>query len=232
MTAVTKKSMKYLDNSVGLQGFDREVNRAMLDLGKGVSHLAKALSNQYPNSADLMAAVERQLGLKPGIAQPYCTVNWTYVKPDYANATELSYKFLCGTSYAHLLAFAPYLQKFYSQPEAGLADRIWITVWSIEVAFPRISGGYEWWDLRELTVEQIKNLDTLLKYGIHGVPDVAAAAPPSVNLTSNTVPETTASSVTNTDVANNVARHLDPYNVFELNSDDDDDDPLDFTKML
>ena len=163
MNFTREKSKNYTDNNIGVQGLEREKNRARFDAGKGVGYLARALADRYPDPNERMAEIDKSLKLQSGMARVYHAIHTTYVKPAFEGGTEFAYKFLCGTPYGSLLAFAPFLRRLYTDPSSGLADRIWLTTWSIEVLFDRGDNSARWWDLRELTVEEIKNLDHVFK---------------------------------------------------------------------
>lgn len=159
MKTLEAKSKKYLSSDVGLQGLDRDINRARLDAGKGVAFLANAMASHYQTHSDLMAAIDDRLKLQKGAAHAYHLIDTAYVNPPFQNGMAFTYKFLCGTPYLNLIAFAPYLMKYYTVPNFALADKIWLTPWSVEVALARHNNAIQWWDLRELAVSEIKNLD-------------------------------------------------------------------------
>jgi hypothetical protein len=209
MNFTREKSKNYTDNNIGAQGLEREKNRARFDAGKGVGYLARALADRYPDPNERMAEIDKSLKLQNGMARVYHAIHTTYVKPAFEGGTEFAYKFLCGTPYDSLLAFAPFLRRFYTDPSSGLADRIWLTTWSIEVFFNREKLGGRWWDLRELSVEEIKNLDHVFK--TQSIPLIPPVPEPTVN---------------------HEATESDDYNFEGASPDSDDDDPFGLGNML
>ena len=209
MNFTREKSKNYTDNNVGVQGLEREKNRARFDAGKGVGYLARALADRYPDPNERMAEIDKSLKLQSGMARVYHVIHTMYVKPAFEGGTEFSYKFLCGTPYNSLLAFAPLLRRLYTDPSSGLADRIWLTTWSIEVYFDREHNGGRWWDLRELTDDEIKNLDHVFK--TQSIPIIPPPPEPTVN---------------------HEATESDDYNFEGASPDSDDDDPFGLGNML
>lgn len=195
MKFIQQRSIKFLGDEVGLQGTDREVTRAKLEIGKGVGKLSKALTGSHPNLADRDSAVERLLRLQQGTAQGYRAVDALYVNCADGPQVQFSFKYLCSAGHERLRAFAPLLVKLYANPNSDLADKVRLTIWSIEVEIPKVDGTVQWWDLRELTVEQIKKLEHVLTQGTSQpqapktvVPAKIEPAPP-VNHTADVTPE-------------------------------------------
>lgn len=169
------KSKKFLDKGVGIQGEERDILMAKIYMGKGGVSLATALKNGGKASASLGTEIEDLMGLQRGaLKRPFHIVK-NFVQPPDITWIEVGFGCLCGTGEEKLFAFIPHLRKHYANLAKGLPSPIWITYWSIEVEIPSHHGGKAWWDLRELTVDQIQNLEHFMAHGIESAGKVPVA---------------------------------------------------------
>lgn len=195
MQFIHRRSIKFLSDNIGLQGLDREITRAKLEIGKGVGILSRALTDSHPSVAKRDSEIERLLGLQQGTSQGYRAIDALYLNCPDGRRVQFSSKYLCSAGHDRLRAFAPLLVKLYANPNSDLADKVRLTIWSIEVEIPKGDGTVQWWDLRELTVEQIKNLEHRMTHGISQpqaqksvVPAKIEPAPPIIH-TADVTPE-------------------------------------------
>jgi hypothetical protein len=183
------RSKKYLDKNVGLQGIEREKVVARIYVGKGGASLAKAFQKGGTAGANLGDEIEDLMGVKRGSLKKPFSIVTNFVHPPDDTRTEVGFGCLCGTGEEKLFAFIPHLQKHYDNLAKGLPSPIWLTYWSIEVALPKGDGTVEWWDLRELTVEQIENLDHLITHGMIQSPNGKPANPADTESMTQAIPE-------------------------------------------
>lgn len=166
MNFLQAHSKNFGSSKLGIEGEERELIRAKLDVAKAVQVYAKRRQGNHKNNSEWLATVDSELNLNSGAAMEYCTIVMHYINPVAKEWVPFPFSFLCGAGLPKLLAFAPHLRSYYAKPDGVFRDRIWLTIWSIEILIPNQNGGSAWWDLRELTVEQIKDLENLLRTGL------------------------------------------------------------------
>lgn len=163
MNLVHQRSQIFPSRSKGIEGLAREATFASCCMAKWVHKLVTSIKTDQPDVNERFRLADEHLGLKPGTSRSLCLLQETYLQPAKQDWANFKLGYLCGVGLQRLVAFAPHLRKYYADPEGTWLQRICVTQWSIEVKISVGSESPAWKDINELTVDQISDLENLIR---------------------------------------------------------------------